>query len=210
MSQVAKPSECECGSSESLRRDGSLWCARCGVQLEEEPQIVDNRVPGVGNDPDTGASYGPKNTLAFGDNLGNVAVDSKGRKKALLNVLKQSGRDNLVLRTIMVRNECMLAEEDPITRRLKEYLSVFSKRFGFDQHVILSNSLGNNAKWVGALLTATKNGKHSKELAKGIFAINVFKIVGPEKAEEVIRVLKVKRLFMQKAQNLIHLDKLVL
>lgn len=199
----------ECKETGFLWHDGEngeVICRKCAmvVGTRFNPVI---RCSGIGNNRDRHDA--PENQLCFGKDLGNPDVNSRRNGKALYQVIGQTHKENLGIRAIQVRNECMASQETNVTQRMKNYLSGWCKQFGWGDHVLLSNALGFNARWVGTILTMMKNGKDSKELSRGIFVLNVQKFFGREKALEVAGTLKVKKRYIAKARGLIHLDKLV-
>lgn len=187
------------------KENGEVVCKNCGYTEPLFAPLI--RCSGVGNKQ--GRHDAPVNKLCFGDDLGNPSVNSRRNGKALFHVLGRNNRDDLGIRTIQIRNECMRSQENPITQRLKSYLSQWCKQFGWGDNVLLSNSCGQNAKWVGTILAMMNDGSHSKDLATAIFVLNVQKFFGKEKAGKVADVLKPKKLYVEKANNLIKLDKLV-
>lgn len=188
-------------------RGGELVCVKCGFVLKDvfNPLM---RCSGVGDGE--GRHDAPVNRLCFGDDLGNSDVTSRRNKYALHQVLGKRCKENLGVRVIQTKNEVMRSQETTITQRMKSYLSGWCKRFGWGEHVLLSNATGSDAKFVGTMLTMLNCGKDSKELAKGIFVLNVKKFFGPEKASWVGEKLGAKQLFIKKAYRLTHLDKLII
>lgn len=196
---------CETSRHVFSHKNGEVCCHNCGavIKTEYSPLV---RCAGVGT---KGRMDSPVNSLAFGNNMGNPAVNSKFNKTALYSILARNGKENLGIRFIQIKNECMRTQETVITQRIKNYLSSFCKRYGWQNEIILSNALGHAAMWVGATMTLVNNGKNSKNLALGIFYLNVKKLFGLEKACEVAKELEIKKLYIQKAQSLIQLNKLL-
>ncbi len=204
------------GICPECKREGSLWkdpqngevvCQhrKCGMVVTREfnPLI---RCSGVGN---IGRSDAPVNDLCFGRDLGNTDVNSRGNSVALYQVLGKDNKEDLGIRAIKIRNECMASQETSITQRMKNYLSNWCKQYGWGDHVLLSNSLGMHAKWIGSLLTMLDDGTDSKEFARSIMVLDVQKFFGDEKAEKIALELGVKNLFVKKTRSLLQLDKLV-
>lgn len=184
----------------SDEENGEIVCQECGfTQRIYSPQ---SRCSGVGNGD--GRHDAPVNDLCFGRNLG-----ARLQNRSLLQILRKRGTVDLGIRRIQVRNEIMRSQEKPITQRIKSYLSDWSKMFGWRDQVLFANTLGSHAHWVGTCLTLMKDGRNSKELAKGIFSLTVKRFFGDEKIPLIEAKLKPKKLFIKKARDIITLDKLV-
>lgn len=195
-----------------------LICHRCGLVLKRIFQISHN-APGVGND----THVAPMNSLCYGNDLGNPAVDSRGKKNALMRVLSTGGSKDLGIRAIQVRGECMRSQETPISQRMKNYGSQLCKQFGYGDHVILSNTLGPNLTLISTILWLQNDGAESKNLAEATFILNVEKIFGKGEARSIMQriwgrgkgesiipyVPKSKRKYLAKAHNMLRLTSLV-
>lgn len=193
----------ECGGTRFVDRDGFRWCVGCGIG--ERILDVVHRVPGVGSD----THYAPENKLCFGNDLGTPALNNRRDSKALYKVLGKNNKENLGVRAIQLKNECMASQETTITQRMKSYLSHWCKQFDWADDVLLSNVLGANAKWVGTILTMMNDGSDSKEFARGIFFWGVLKMKGREKALEIAEALELKEVYVKKTRGLLRLDKLI-
>jgi hypothetical protein len=208
--------EPDCDSRRFVDREGWRWCLVCGIGtmfLE-----VPHKVPGVGSD----THYAPENQLCFGRDLGNPAVNSRRDQRALYKVLALNRKEDLGIRAIRIKNECMRSQESPVTQRMKSIGSSLCKRYGFGDNVLLSNALGFNLKWIGSILTTLRDGSHSKDLTVAAFVLSVKKFYGWGKAVEIMLDLwgqekdlklfipKSKKRFIAKARDLILLDKLVI
>lgn len=179
---------------------GEVYCDECGfAQSVYSPQ---NRVSGVGNNKD--CQQAPRNKLCFGDNLGSNLSD-----RDVYRIVRKNGTKNLGIRKIQIKNEIMKSQEKPITQRIKTYLSMWSKQFGWGDKVLFANALGSHAQLVGTFLTMLNDGRNSKEIAKGIFDLTVERFFGDEKIPHVEAELKPKKIFIKKARDIIILDKLV-
>lgn len=183
-------------------RGTELVCVKCGLVLGPAWQ-PSSKVPGVGNN----TNFAPENHLCFGK-LGNVGL-SNGRWN-IHRIISKNGKENLGIRAIRVRNQCNLTEESTVTRRMKNYLSSWSKQFGWSDNeqgnnAVFSNKLGLNVEWIGGLLTVIHDGRNTKDLSRGIFVLNVRRFFGEKKALEVAEALKCRLEYVEKADYLIKL-----
>jgi hypothetical protein len=206
----------ECGSTRYADRSGYRWCVGCGVgePIFQPP----HKVPGHGND----VQHTPEHQLAYGKNLGNPAVNSRRDRKALFDVLAMNTTEDLGIRAIQIRSECMNSMEPPITRRMKNLGSALCRHYGYGDNLFFSNALGFNLKWIGSILTARNDGRHSKDLTIATFVFNVHRFDGWSKAVEIMfdawvnkKTMKIdvsdsKNRYIAVARSMIGLSKLVI
>lgn len=187
-------------------KQGELVCLECGTVLKRvySPLV---RCSGMGNDE--ARHDAPVNKLCFGSSLGNPAISKGFSLGSLCRVIAPNGKEDLGIRATVVRKECMKSQETTITQRLKNYLSMWCKKYGWHDHHLLANSLGYNAEWVGTICSMMNNGKNSKDLARGIFFLNVKKFFGAETAEQIKTELQVKDLYVNKTRDMLTLDQLI-
>lgn len=153
----------------------------------EQPQH-ESKCSGIGNGD--GRHDAPPNNLSFGKDLGNPGLTSKYNRYALFQVLGKNGSENIGIRKRQIDNECMRSQETVITQRLKNYLSQWSKRFGFRQKVLFGNTLGSHAEFIGHFLSLKKDGRKSKELARAIFLYTIKQFFNKQKTLEISKALQ--------------------
>lgn len=124
----------ECKENTLKRTEEGYVCERCGLVVEETPQIV-NRLP-------FGETYALTSDLAYGKSLGGTL-----QKNDLFKVVAMSknGKKDLGIRAIHLRT-LLKAKETPQVRKLKNAVSSILKKYGLytdKEYSIDSHKLGN-------------------------------------------------------------------